>query len=351
MKISYREFDQHEEIDENIFKLFDFSDIIFREFEKDDPFTPRDLRLKAIRNRNPLQENHRIVAWHDGKIIASCVFGFPTKEDPGYETNKQMCGLQVSVLPEFRKKGIARNLLKLALEKIQENGLVKTIYTDSDNELGHGINKHFGGELTLESAENRLRYNEIDWEMVKKWSIEGKKKADELGIKLEQFQRCPEDIIEEYTQLYSETMMQQPLGGIDVDMKFTPKTRRQDEDRNEKLGLDWYTMITREKDGKISGLTEMLFHPQMPWKSFQNLTGVKDIYRGRGLGKWLKAEMLIFFNEKYKDLKYVSTGNADSNAPMLSINTRLGFKTHRKNATYKFELVDLLNKFAIPIIQ
>ena len=66
------------------------------------------------------------------------------------------------------------------------------------------------------------------------------------------------------------------------------------------------------------------------WIGWQGLTGVRDVHRGRGLGKWLKAEMLLRVRRDFPEVRVVSTGNASSNEAMLSINERLGFRTHKE---------------------
>ena len=45
--------------------------------------------------------------------------------------------------------------------------------------------------------------------------------------------------------------------------------------------------------------------------------------------------MLLFAREAYPDARWVVTGNANSNDPMLSINHRLGFKAHRGESVYQ----------------
>ena len=51
-------------------------------------------------------------------------------------------------------------------------------------------------------------------------------------------------------------------------------------------------------------------------------------YRGHGLGKWLKAAMLEKVLAERPAVKFVRTGNADENVPMLKINHALGFKPY-----------------------
>lgn len=48
-------------------------------------------------------------------------------------------------------------------------------------------------------------------------------------------------------------------------------------------------------------------------------------HRGQGLGKWLKAAVLLDLPGEFPGVQRVRTGNADSNAAMLGINRALGF--------------------------
>ncbi len=178
--------------------------------------------------------------------------------------------------------------------------------------------------------------------MLRTWVEEGPTRAS--GVTLQEFNILPDDIAEEYMAVYTETMNQQPLGELDFEMRETVESRRVQEKRLDDLGLVWSTLISREADGAISGLTELIYNPTTSHKASQNLTGVKQEYRGRGLGKWLKAELLLRFRERYPTIRYISTGNADANAPMLSINQRMGFKRFKTDKTYTFETEDLIKR-------
>ncbi|MHA2496001.1 MAG: hypothetical protein ACXAEI_10970, partial [Candidatus Hodarchaeales archaeon] len=91
-----------------------------------------------------------------------------------------------------------------------------------------------------------------------------------------------------------------------------------------------HTAIILEKDGAISGLTEVVYQPSMASLITQQLTGVREQYRGAGKGKWLKAAMLLKIREEFPQVKAVTTGNATTNEPMLYINEKLGFRLYRE---------------------
>jgi GNAT superfamily N-acetyltransferase len=69
----------------------------------------------------------------------------------------------------------------------------------------------------------------------------------------------------------------------------------------------------------------------------QSITGVLPAYRRRGLGKWLKAEMLEGVRERLPQARYLETGNAEQNEAMLAINRALGFQPYHSELQYRLD--------------
>jgi GNAT superfamily N-acetyltransferase len=80
--------------------------------------------------------------------------------------------------------------------------------------------------------------------------------------------------------------------------------------------------------GRFVGYTELGFWPWDPHKGNQGDTGVHPAHRNLGIGRWLKAAMLQRLLRERPEVRYVTTGNAGSNRPMLAINVALGFRPH-----------------------
>lgn len=197
----------------------------------------------------------------------------------------------------------------------------------------------------LVESENRLDFTEINWDMVKDWITQGPSKSP--GTKLEFFEsRLPDEVLDQYspvcTRLLNTIPKDDATFGEDV---VTPETFKFYRSRREALGHLHHTFITREPDGAISGMTEMIFQPEKPQYIYQDLTGVIPEYRGRGLGKWLRAAMLDYVRRTLPDMRCVITGNANSNAPMLAINHALGFQAYRGQSIYEFGVDKLESRF------
>jgi hypothetical protein len=167
---------------------------------------------------------------------------------------------------------------------------------------------------------------------------------------MESYLSIPDNIIEDFCKVYSEVANQQPLGDLSIDegaIIFTPESYRNLENMFADLKRPWITLVTIEPSGRISGLTEIRYNPSRETFISQLLTGVQQEYRGRGLGKWLKAKMLLKIRDEYPEVKIVTTGNATSNAPMLSINDRLGFKVYKETENAQITIEQLAHYLGV----
>jgi GNAT superfamily N-acetyltransferase len=82
-------------------------------------------------------------------------------------------------------------------------------------------------------------------------------------------------------------------------------------------------MIAKDGDEYV-GMSTVWKAQKDPKGLYQGLTGVLREYRGRGIAVALKLKVIEFArNNKYEKLK---TWNDSTNAPMLGINIKLGFK-------------------------
>jgi len=119
-----------------------------------------------------------------------------------------------------------------------------------------------------------------------------------------------------------------PFGGWDMPVEYS--------------GIVAEHMAVRERaTGRLAGITEVAWHPNRPEILQQRGTGVLAEYQNLGLGRWLKAAMLEKVLNERPQVRRVRTGNADSNAPMLKINTELGFRPYISHQIWQIELAQV----------
>ena len=86
-------------------------------------------------------------------------------------------------------------------------------------------------------------------------------------------------------------------------------------------------VAVHEATGDVTALTEVVVGPSP--RASQEDTAVVPAHRGRGLGLWVKADMLLRLRAERPTVTEILTGNATDNAYMLAINERLGFRPYR----------------------
>jgi GNAT superfamily N-acetyltransferase len=318
----------------------------FQERNPGDKLPPESLLRKQLElmDENPMASMEVFLAQStDGQVEGVLMMGFPRPESPDYESQKHMGMASIFVRPEARRRGIGRLLMGKLAAVFQAKG-VSLIQGDTSTDAGRAFAKNFGGSVGLETKTSRSYTAEMDWEMVRTWADEGAKANPD--VKLEFYEGLPDDKdIEAYSRLFTEVHNQQPLEELEgLETSFTPEMLKTMLAQQHERGIQEFVMISREANGDISGLSEIAYNPQRPHVVQQGLTGVQTDYRGRSLGKWLKAAMLLYIHESYPDVQYIDTTNASVNAAMLSINERLGFKLHRYNSLFKLQVVDVAKK-------
>lgn len=311
--------------------------------EETDPGDPLigDAAFEALLKRpDPMGESFRFTVVEAGKpepLIGWFEFEIFKEDSPSYKGNEHLARVAMALLPQYRRQGIGRVLLAKAVELAKEHGKSSLVEFSAEAD-GKAFARALGAKIALESLENRLPLDQVDWGMVEAWAEEGPDRSPETTLTWHR-NRIEDTILEDYCRFYTEVANQAPIGDLDFEgMVFDPETFRDREARNADIGGTWITAVTTEADGDISGMTEMTHQPDRKTFIQQGLTGVKEKYRGRGLGKWLKAAMLLRVRKEFPQVKVISTGNATMNEAMLSINRRLGFRRHKEVEAFQISL-------------
>ncbi len=308
----------------------EFDEKITLELIPEQGLTSKEAREKNLRIMSPTRSNILWIALKQTKdkpvVAGYSRISIENQNSPSYEQNGHIAGCSVLVLSEFSKKGIGTALLEEAICEAKNHTQVTDLMFRTYNETGYTFLENRKAKLVLEQNRSYLKLSEIDLNLMNTWIDCGTELAKEENVELVEIEgSIPEDIIEEYASLYTELMNQQPLGSLQLRSVITAETLRTRAKQMEQKDQFWHTLLTIENNGRISGLTEFHYSFSQPDMIFQLLTGVKDEFRKRGIGKWLKAKMLLFLLEKYPEAKYIETTNTVSNDAMVSINRRMGF--------------------------
>ncbi|MHA1347075.1 MAG: GNAT family N-acetyltransferase [Candidatus Heimdallarchaeaceae archaeon] len=331
-----------ESIDEELLELI--VDYLIKSDKQDypkDPVPPREAILKVIKLKREGKDSFLSVVLDKerGKIIARATISVKLDNHVAYNEAKHVADFDLTVLEDFVHLEIIEKLFTSVISKVESYDYVSTIRGCNMFEEEFHLWLKRGALLINDINVNRLYFDEVNWELMKRWREEGRKRAVEEDIKLVSFEECPEELIDKYAELYTQIGNLIPFEEEEEEELIeTTVTRRTRERIRREKGEFWLTLITKEKDGRLSGLTEIVYDPIKSHLATQMLTGVSPEYRQRGLGKWLKAEMLFKMKEKLPKVIAIHTGNAKINAPMLSINERMGFRTVLKVKCFSMKL-------------
>ena len=302
----------------------------------DDPPTPLEETVAQMKNVPAFVGIHAWAGWNPDKteMVASGVVSFLKTEE-----NQHLAQFDLSVDPEYRRRGIGRELLRQAAEAVQaENRRLMMTDTNERVPAGEAFMRRLGAERGMEMHTNQLALADLDTGLIEQWQAEGAERA--AGFTLGFWDGpYPDDQIDAVAKLF-DVMNTAPRENLDMeDMHFTPDQFRQQEQMMAAMGTQHWTVYASEAaTGRFAGFTETTWNPNRPEIVSQGGTGVFPEFRGLGLGRWLKAAMLARILTDRPEVRFVRTGNADSNAAMLGINHALGFAPYISRCVWQLEV-------------
>jgi GNAT superfamily N-acetyltransferase len=304
------------------------------ESRPDDPLRPNEIEERRLKRDNPFEITYQYEIVRDGMLLSHFSGSTIRPGTPEYETNKHLFWGDLYVRPEHRREGLGSSWLPVVIELMEAHGCT-VVGFGTEEPSGHAFLRSLGAEAKFSGAENRLKLDDVDWKMVERWVDEGPKRSPQTRLEVYEGP-LPEAMLEDFAPQLTTMLNTMPFEDLDHGrIVVTPAHIRDYDAQMAIAGETLHTMLTREPDGVISAITDTGWAPHRPTIIEQRFTGVRPDARGRGLGKWLKAAMLVRLHTLYPDAQWVATENAGSNGPMLAINKKLGFKQYRAATEYQ----------------
>jgi len=336
VQINFQSLDLRNAIEHEYICLNKFKNILNREYRPDDPPIPLEEHVQGWKTMPEFIELDSYIVWDESQteIIAYCEMNIYNTGD-----NEHVAEFIIEILPEYRHQGIGRQALKLLMPFAKDHKRTLLISFTSDRIPASAILfERLGARKGLGMRINQLKLSEFDRTLMQKWLTQSEKIHSDFDLGMWNG-AYPDKNIDEVSALYEEVGNDAPREDLEMeDMKFTPEILRQMEQNMFARGNQRWTMyLTDRANGNLAGLTEVFWNPNRAMILNQGFTGVYPAYRNKGLGRWLKAEMMKKILAERPKVEFIRTGNANSNAPMLKINVEMGFKPYIANTIWQVE--------------
>lgn len=312
--------------------LYDLDLELHDELWAEDPRPPYEMWEKELRDVPSWSDRLRWVAWSDDghRALGSgwVLLGFT-------ESNRHLARWEVVVRQGSRRRGLGLQLLEPMVAAAEADGRTVLEAGAPTGTAGTAYLEALGAERKIVERKSRMALAHVDREMLEGWVARAAERAGGYSL-LAWDGPVPEEYLERFVAL---TMVMNTAPRDDLEMDdwvHTPERQRENEERFAAKGESWWTLVARhDATDQLAGYTELVFprhHPEVAW---QEATAVDPVHRNRGLGRWLKAVNCLRLLDERPEVRYVDTWNAFSNAPMLAINTAMGFEVVKSYSEYQ----------------
>jgi len=328
-------FDPTRATDHDFSALHRHANRIRAELMPDDPPIPREELIAQMTHVPTFETVHFWIAWNPtgDEIVATGSLNHSNTEE-----NTHLAHFDIKVDRDYRQRGLGRAFLRQITETA-ENAKRRLLVAGASERVPAATTflERIGATRGLELLTSQLVLSEIDSAQLALWQNDGADRAS--GFTLSFWDGAyPEESLAEIATLL-DLLNNAPRDNLQIeDTHTTPEQIRQYEQAEAAAGRQTWTLFARHTaTQKLVGFTEVTWNPNRPLVVGQGLTGVFPEHTGKGIGLWLKATMLDRILRDRPEAQFIRTGNANSNAAMLAINRKLGFRPYISRCLWQVE--------------
>ena len=269
-----------------------------------------------------------LVALDGDRAVGAAAMELPQRD------NLHLAELGVCVVPDARRRGVGSALLEAIERAAADAGRTTlTAYVDEPPELaGRSPGRAFAPRHGYALAQTEVRRDTdlpLDPAVVSRLTAECAAHAAGYAVRTWR-DRCPDDLVDGMARLKKTMSTDVPLGDMDWHEEVWDAARvRQREELVAAQGRTFFAAgAVHEASGQLVAFTDVGIARAHPERAYQWETLVVGEHRGRRLGMLLKLHCYSTIAQACPSTRFVSTWNAEENAPMIRVNDALGARTN-----------------------
>lgn len=296
----------------------------------DDPPLVAAREAHSMTHETPGEQATHLVVWDGARALAWGRLDYSLTE------NLHLAHARLLVRPEARRRGLGREVAGALKAQARSLGRdLLTFMTAERAPAGAPFARTLGAEAALPMRRSQLVLGDVSPGLLRGWTARPGGEPYALHL----WEDLPEAYLARMADLVM-VMNTAPRGDIEMDdWTVTPEMLRSWEKQLAEDGEKRLTAVVEDtRTGELVGFSEVFWTPDRAALVYQGGTAVRPSARGHGLGKWLKAAVLLRLPEFAPGAHFVRTSNAEENAAMLGINTALGFLPWDSQTEWKLSL-------------
>ncbi len=267
-----------------------------------------------------------------GRPVAVLAVDLPTYD------NTHLVWFDVTVAPEFRRRGIGSDLLGRGFEMARDAGRRSAGIDGWDLPAALAFAAKHGFEQKSAEVQRRQVLADLDWPKLDLLYDDARAAAE--GYELIRLRDAvPDDLIDAVVTMTS-AINDAPTDDLDIeDEVFSAERVRAFETAMFAWDRTLYRVVARDTESsELGGHSLVGVEHERPHVGWQLDTAVVRAHRGHRLGLLVKIELLRWLREAEPQLATLDTWNAESNKHMIAVNDSMGYRIVARSIQYQRDL-------------
>jgi GNAT superfamily N-acetyltransferase len=307
-----------------VHEWFAARDTAYRYDQGDDE--PRWLEIELVTQLRRDADHRRValVACDEGRVVGTGRAEMPRRD------NISTASLEVTTLPDHRRRGVGSALLDALVGLVREQGrttllgeVSRRIDGPARSDAAFAAARGFTERLVEVRRDLALPVDDALLDELEQSTL-----AASAGYRLVSWVGYPpEELLDARAELAKRISTDAPMGELNWEEEDwdAGRVRRAYDEAAETQRVVWGTLAIAP-DGSAAGVSELTASRLEPERAYQWDTIVERAHRGHRLGLRMKVANQRAFQAAWPAARRMHTWNAATNAHMIAINERMGYR-------------------------